>query len=182
MVDGRPLAVDLCCGLGGWTAGLLAEGWRVVAFDIVRPRSFPAGAQLVVQDIATVSGTPWRGVVDLIVASPPCTEFSQIWRFARHRKPEPGKGVELVEHCWRIRREADCPMVLENVYGAQQFIGKASRHVGPYYRCRTVTSGRAYGTQTSTAGIGTIESRRTFAKPLIARTSPLRLRAPSPIS
>jgi hypothetical protein len=45
MDEGRaPIAVDLCCGLGGWTAGLLAEGYRVVGFDIVRPRSFPAGA------------------------------------------------------------------------------------------------------------------------------------------
>jgi len=26
----KPLAVDLCCGLGGWTEGLLAEGWDVV--------------------------------------------------------------------------------------------------------------------------------------------------------
>jgi hypothetical protein len=25
---GEPLAIDLCCGLGGWTEGLLAEGWR----------------------------------------------------------------------------------------------------------------------------------------------------------
>ena len=75
----KPLAVDLCCGLGGWTAGLLAEGWRVVGFDLVRPKSFPDGAQFVLQDIATISGTPWRGKVSLIVASPPCTEFSQCW-------------------------------------------------------------------------------------------------------
>ena len=26
----RPLAIDLYCGLGGWTEGLLAEGYRVV--------------------------------------------------------------------------------------------------------------------------------------------------------
>lgn len=26
--DERPLAIDLFCGLGGWTDGLLAEGWR----------------------------------------------------------------------------------------------------------------------------------------------------------
>ena len=32
----RPLAIDLFCGLGGWTEGLLAEGYDVVGFDIKR--------------------------------------------------------------------------------------------------------------------------------------------------
>ncbi len=26
----KPLAIDLYCGLGGWTDGLLAEGWNVI--------------------------------------------------------------------------------------------------------------------------------------------------------
>ena len=30
----KPLAIDLFCGLGGWSEGLLAEGWDVVGFDI----------------------------------------------------------------------------------------------------------------------------------------------------
>ena len=30
----KPLAYDLCAGLGGWTDGLLAEGWRVIGYDI----------------------------------------------------------------------------------------------------------------------------------------------------
>jgi len=37
-VTRRPLAVDLFCGLGGWTEGLLAEGYEVVGFDNERHR------------------------------------------------------------------------------------------------------------------------------------------------
>ena len=29
-----PLCIDLYCGLGGWAEGFLAEGYRVVGFDI----------------------------------------------------------------------------------------------------------------------------------------------------
>lgn len=140
MCEVNPLAVDLCCGLGGWTAGLLAEGWRVVGFDIVRPRSFPTrakdgtrGALFVQQDVRTISGVLWGGVVSLIVASPPCTEFTQIWNFSPHRKPDPRKGIELVNACWRIAREAGCPFVLENVAGARKYIGPPTTHIGPYY-------------------------------------------------
>ena len=32
----EPLAIDLFCGLGGWTEGLLAEGYYVVGFDVER--------------------------------------------------------------------------------------------------------------------------------------------------
>jgi hypothetical protein len=32
----KPLAIDLYCGLGGWSEGLLAEGYRVVGFDVER--------------------------------------------------------------------------------------------------------------------------------------------------
>jgi site-specific DNA-cytosine methylase len=73
----KPLAIDLCAGLGGWTEGLLAEGWDVVGFDIERhvygDERYPA--QLVLQDITTLHGRQFRDA-DLLVASPPCQEFS----------------------------------------------------------------------------------------------------------
>lgn len=33
-IDTRPIAYDICCGLGGWTIPLLEEGYRVIGFDI----------------------------------------------------------------------------------------------------------------------------------------------------
>ena len=56
----QPLAIDLFCGLGGWTEGLLAEGYRVVGFDNERhvygDAKYPG--QLVIQDV----DAPWLAV------------------------------------------------------------------------------------------------------------------------
>jgi site-specific DNA-cytosine methylase len=74
------ICVDLYCGLGGWAEGFLAEGWRVVGFDIERHR-YPDGGgypgQLILQDVLTVTGRQ-IAVPGLacIVASPPCQEYS----------------------------------------------------------------------------------------------------------
>jgi len=102
----RPLAIDLCAGLGGWTDGLLAEGWDVIGFDIERHKygSHQYPAQLVLQDILTLDGRQFCGKVSLIVASPPCQRYSYMampWSRAKeliawHRDPlHPERIVEL---------------------------------------------------------------------------------------
>lgn len=57
-VSGAPLAIDLFCGLGGWTEGLLDEGYDVVGFDIERhaygDHRYPG--TLVIQDVRTLHG------------------------------------------------------------------------------------------------------------------------------
>jgi len=143
----KPLAVDLCCGLGGWSSGLLAEGWDCVGFDIERHQygehRYPA--QLVLQDIRTLDGRQFRGKVQLIVASPPCQKYSYMampWTRAKtlmqwYQDPEhPGRISELNElfdSCLRIGREAECPVVIENVCGAQWWVGRAAWRYGSYY-------------------------------------------------
>lgn len=76
-MSAKPLAIDLYAGLGGWASGLLAEGWRVIGFDIEAhvygEHRYPA--QLVIQDVLTLHGSQFRSA-DLIVASPPCQEYS----------------------------------------------------------------------------------------------------------
>ena len=67
------ICIDLFCGLGGWTEGFLAEGYSVIGFDIEH-KDYPG--QLVIQDVLTLHGAQFRDVA-LIVASPPCTEYSE---------------------------------------------------------------------------------------------------------
>jgi hypothetical protein len=141
----KPLAVDLACGLGGWTEGLLAEGWDVVGFDIERhvygEHRYPA--QLVLQDILTLDGRQFRGKVQLIVASPPCQFFSYTampWtrakELAKAVRADPvrlANELALFNACVRIGKEAECPIVIENVRGAIPWVGKARWHYGSYY-------------------------------------------------
>jgi C-5 cytosine-specific DNA methylase len=129
------LAIDLFCGLGGWAEGLLAEGYTVIGFDIER-RPYPA--QLVLQDVRTLDGSQFRNA-DLIVASPPCQEYSYRAMPWKRAKALPPPDNTLFETCFRIQREASeaagryIPMVVENVNGAQRWVGRARWHFGSYY-------------------------------------------------
>ena len=128
----KPLCIDLYAGLGGWTEGFLAEGWDVVGFDIERheygAQRYPA--QLVLQDVLTLHGRQFRDA-DCIVASPPCQAYSYRAMPWKRAKALPPPDNTLFETCFRIQREA-CeaagryiPMVVENVRGAQKWVGRA---------------------------------------------------------
>lgn len=128
-----PLAIDLYCGRGGWTDGLLAAGFNVIGFDIVH---FPEYAgRLVVQDVMSLHGSQFNRA-SLIVASPPCTEFSRFGKpcwFDVKALAWPELSINLVNAARRIAFQADVPLVLENVRDAQRFIGRATAHVGSFY-------------------------------------------------
>jgi hypothetical protein len=154
-----PLAIDLCCGLGGWTDGLLSEGWRVRGYDIEAHEygedRYPT--ELVLRNVLEMHGSEIADA-DLIVASPPCTEYSymampwsrakQIARALRGEDefPDPYRGSRTVEQlnaifdaCFRLQREASkaagrhIPMVVENVKGAQPWVGRAKWSFGSFY-------------------------------------------------
>ncbi len=154
-----PLAIDLFCGLGGWTEGLLAEGYDVVGFDIERhvygAEKYPA--QLVLQDVRTIHGAQFKDA-SLIVASSPCQAYSYMampWRRAKQIAralrgkdvfPDGYKGArsiaelnELFEQPGRLQREASeaagrwIPMVQENVKGAQPWVGPAQWSYGSFF-------------------------------------------------
>jgi C-5 cytosine-specific DNA methylase len=148
----KPLAIDLFCGIGGWTEGLLAEGYAVVGFDIEEhvygDHRYPG--TMVKWDVCELHGA-WFKDAALIVASPPCQEYSYMampWSKAKAKAAAiraDTTGAELVrlnrlfEACFRIQREASeaagrhIPMVVENVRGAQPWVGKASGNYGSYY-------------------------------------------------
>ena len=141
----KPLAIDLFCGLGGWTIGLLAAGWRVIGFDIAADLTRDYPGHLCLQDVSTISGYPMRGKVRLIVASPPCQRYSYMampWsrgraQAAEIRADESGEKLRelnrLFNECFRIAREAGCPLVVENVRGAQPWVGRAAWNYGSFY-------------------------------------------------
>jgi site-specific DNA-cytosine methylase len=123
-------ALDLCAGLGGWTEGLLAAGYQVQGIDITAHPGYPA--PLLLADVREVSGTAFRGV-RLVVASPPCEEFSRHGMPWTRAKNPPPPDLSLVEACYRIAREAGAPLVLENVRTAQQWLGRAVWNWGACY-------------------------------------------------
>lgn len=146
----KPLAIDLFCGLGGWTEGLLAEGYDVVGFDIEKheygDHKYPA--QLVLQDVLTIHGKQFKGAA-LIVASPPCQEYSYMampWSKAKAKRqailadPEERKRLTaLFDACFRIQREAIeaaghfIPLVVENVRGANEWVGRSRWNYGSFH-------------------------------------------------
>ena len=144
--------VDLYCGLGGATEGALLEGYDCVGFDLERhvygEHQYPA--QLVIQDCLTLHGSQLKDAA-FIWASPPCQRYSWMampWSRAKAAAAEiraDETGVKLAElnalfnACFRIQREAceaagrHIPLIVENVRGAQPWVGRARFNVGSFY-------------------------------------------------
>lgn len=130
----------------------MAEGYDVVGFDIephiYGEHRYPA--QLVVQDVLTLHGSQFRDAT-LIVASPPCQEFSYMampWSKAKAKRDAIlGDDTRtkitaltcLFDACFRIQREAcaaaghHIPLIVENVKGAQTWVGRARWNFGSFY-------------------------------------------------
>ena len=112
----------------------------MIGFDIERhvygDMKYPA--QLVIQDVLTLHGRQFKDAT-LIVASPPCQAYSYRAMPWKRAKALPPPDNSLFEACSRIQREASeaagrkIPMVVENVRGAQKWVGPAAWHYGSFY-------------------------------------------------
>lgn len=152
MIGGKPLCIDGYCGLGGWSEGFLANGWECIGFDIERHDYGTGGypGQLVLQDMRTIHGSQFKDA-DCLVFSPPCQNYSYMampWKrgkaiAAAIREDQSGRKLDalnaLFNACFRIQAEASetaghhIPMVVENVKGAQPWVGRAKANFGSFY-------------------------------------------------
>jgi C-5 cytosine-specific DNA methylase len=150
--DVKPLVIDLYCGLGGWSESFIEQGYDAIGFDIERheygDHRYPG--QLVIQDVLTLHGSQFKDAT-VIVASPPCQTYSWMampWTIAKAkaaeiRADETGAKLEelnrLFNACFRIQKEAceaaghHIPMIVENVRGAQPYVGRAKYRYGSFY-------------------------------------------------
>jgi hypothetical protein len=150
----RPLVLDIFCGLGGFSEGFIANGFRAIGFDIEAHDYGEGGypGQLVLRDVRSLFGSELvreYGVPAVIVASPPCQEFSYMampWSKAKEKMrkiladpAEQTRLTDLFNQCFRIQREVSAaaglyvPLVVENVRGAQKWVGKARGNFGSFY-------------------------------------------------
>lgn len=123
------------------------EGWDVIGFDIEQHvyGQDRYSAQLVLQDILTLSGKQFRGLVSLIVCSPPCQKYSYMampWGRSKdlrkwYREPQHPERIDelnmIFNACLRIGKEAECPTIIENVRGAQPWVGRARWNFGSFF-------------------------------------------------
>ena len=127
--------LDLYCGLGGWAKGFLERGHSVTGYDIIDfSERYPG--KFVRADLLTFSDFP---SADIIVASPPCTDFSKAsfpstWRSVQRFPPDIPSAIKLFNRVYEIV-ELVKPQyfIIENVRGAQKYMGKARMHTGSRY-------------------------------------------------
>jgi hypothetical protein len=134
------IAYDLFCGLGGWAEGFLAEGYEVIGFDI-EAHDYGTGGypgKLILRDVRSIHGSELKDAA-VIVASPPCQAYSYRAMPWKRAKALPAPDNTLFNECFRIQREAIeaaghyIPLIIENVRGAQKWVGRAQWNYGSFY-------------------------------------------------
>jgi hypothetical protein len=120
--------LDLFAGLGGASAAMVDRGWEVVTVDNEPRFGCTHTADLTHWSYSGPS-------VDLVWASPPCTEFSR--ESMPWKRTGKAPSLALVEAARRIVREVQPQWwVLENVRGATKYLTPLMgepRSYGPFF-------------------------------------------------
>jgi len=122
-------ALDLFCGLGGWSDGLVLEGFEVMGVEINSKIAELYNHPVIVEDVKNLKGKQFPNY-DLIVGSPPCRDFSVVGDVFGHtwkRPPDPkGEGMGLVNAFLAIVKQANPKFwLMENVPRLEKYLGKA---------------------------------------------------------
>jgi len=123
-------ALDLFCGLGGWSDGLVLEGFDVTGVEIEPKIAALYKHRVIVADVCSLNPEDFRGF-DLIVGSPPCRNFSILTTLGSHLKwktrPDPeGEGMRLVNAFLNFIEKANPSFwLMENVPFLQRYYKKA---------------------------------------------------------
>jgi hypothetical protein len=132
---------DLCSGLGGWSEAFVQDGWIVIRIETNEALQYvPHTLKLDVRQWAD-----WADDLpkpDVILASPPCLEFSTAYMAPRSVAAREGRPFEpdmsIVNACKDII-DAFTPTwwCIENVNGAisafDPLLGRFSQKVGPFF-------------------------------------------------
>ena len=141
-----PVVWDLCSGLGGWSEAFLLDGWTVIRIDnsdLVRhvPHT---------QDRDVLTWMDWSHTLpepDLILASPPCLEFSNAYNAPRPTAKRAGEDFEpdmdIVIACKDIIDHHEPRWwAIENVAGSvndiRRVLGKYRQIIGPFVLWGTI--------------------------------------------
>ena len=135
-------ALDLFCGLGGWSDGLALEGFDVLGVEIEPKIAKLYKHDVICADVRTLDGKDYKGY-DLIVGSPPCRDFTQMpdkcvrvgknpgaWAWKEPKNVQ--RGLTNVHAFLRIVEEA------QPKYWLMENVKRLTEHleVEPVYRAR----------------------------------------------
>lgn len=139
----QPIVYDFFTGLHGWLEAFLLEGYRCIGYDIEDMCASlgvarPAGIEFRQRDVRSIHGSECRDAT-VLVASPPCQAYSYRAMPWKRAKALPPPDNTLFNECFRIQREASeaagryIPLIVENVRGAQKWVGQARWHCGSFF-------------------------------------------------
>ena len=141
-----PVVWDLCSGLGGWSEAFVQAGWDVVRIENNPDlQHIPHTYELDILNYWDwIDGFPKP---DMILASPPCLEFSLAYNAPRaialREGEEYNPDMSLLHACREII-EAMSPKwwVIENVAGASRYfteiMGPPRQIIGPFFLWGTI--------------------------------------------